>query len=481
VFWLAFRFFEKTVTRKIKMKRNLLFILWGLLCFTGLFAQTSDDMYQRPLRAVLLEIQDQFHVRLIIPKELGNDKILNYADWRRRPWSLEQSLTNVLAPFDMKFVKQSEGVYKIKDFEYPRRVEKDGEDYLNYLTGLYNDLPAWEARKQNLKTEMLKAIGLSPMPKAPGTRPIITNKRVYDGYTVENVALEILPGVYTCGTVYKPLKAKKCPVIINPNGHFGDGRYRSDEQYRCAMQAKMGAISVGYDLFAWGESLLQFDSKWHRKSIAHTIQTLNAIRWIDYLSSLKEADPSRVGITGASGGGSQTMLVTAIDDRITVSVPVVMTSSFFCGGCPCESGMPIHLCGGGTNNAEIAAMCAPRPLMVISDGKDWTSSVPVLEYPFIRRTFGFYGKEDLVENAHFASEGHDYGLSKRQASYAFLAKYLGLNAKAAQDANGKFDESKCTIEKYEALYVFGPKGENFPKNAVRDLETLKKVLEDAKK
>jgi len=465
------------------MQRFPILVLLFLMCLSGLSAQgqNSDNKYQRPLKDVLLDIQDQFKVRLKIPEELIKDKVLNYADWRRKPWSLEQSLANVLAPFDLKFVKEFEGVYKIKEFEYPRGVEKDGEEFLNYLTGLYKDLPTWEARKQQLKTCMIDAIGLNPMPKSPGTKPIITNKRIYDGYSVENVALEILPGVYTTGSVYKSLKGKKCPVIINPNGHFGDGRYRADQQYRCAMQARMGAISVSYDLFAWDESQLQFDSKWHRKSVAHTIQTLNAIRWIDYLTSLKNADPEKVAITGGSGGGSQTMLVTAIEDRIKVSIPVVMTSSYFSGGCPCESGMPIHLCCGGTNNAEIAAMCAPRPMLIISDGKDWTSAVPRLEFPFIQRTYGFYNKEALVENSHFGNEGHDYGLSKRLASYPFLAKYLGLNAKAAQNEKGDFDESKVTIEKYEELHVFGLKGEGFPSNAVRDLETLNKVLEEAKK
>ena len=438
-------------------------------------SQNSDSAYQRPLNDVLLDIQKQFNVRLKIPADLVDGKILKYADWRLRPWSLEQSLANALNPFDLIAVKELEGVYKIKPFDYARRTEADGKHYLDYLQTLYSDLPTWEARKKQLKAAIKDAVGLNPMPKPTGAKPIITNKRVFDGYSVENVALEVLPGVYTMGSVYKPLKAKHCPVIINPCGHFLDERYRPDMQYRLAMMAKMGAIAVSYNLFGWGESMLQFKYEWHRSSIAQTIQTLNAIRWIDYLTSLKQADPTRVAITGASGGGSQTMLVTAIDDRITCSIPVVMTSSWFSGGCPCESGLPVHLVCGGTNNAEIAAICAPRSLLIISDGKDWTTAVPTLEFPFIRRTFAFYGKESLVENAHFPEEGHDYGPSKRQAAYAFLAKHLKLNKPV-----GGFDESKITIEKKEALYVFGPNGESFPKNAVNDLKTLKTVLETAK-
>lgn len=443
--------------------------------------QNSDSAYRRPLKDVLNDISKRFQVRLKIPEALVKEKILNYADWRIYPWSAEQSLTNVLAPFDLKWVKEFEGVYKIKEYEYPRRTPEVGKAFLDYLSGLYQDLPSWEARKQQLKTELKEAVGLNPMPTPAGSEPVIVNKRTYDGYTVENVALEVLPGVYTMGSVYKPVKAKKCPVVINPIGHFQDDHYNPDIQYRCAMQAKMGAIAVSYNLFGWGESMLQFKYEWHRTSIAQTIQTLNAIRWIDYLTSLNMADPTRVAITGASGGGSQTMMVTAIDSRITCSIPVVMTSSWFSGGCPCESGMPVHLCCGGTNNAEIAALCAPRPMLIISDGKDWTSEVPTLEFPFIKRIYGLYGQETQVENTHFGDEGHDYGVSKRKAAYAFLARHLNLNTNTVLKPDGTFDESGVTIESKETMYVFGQKGEQFPANAVQDLETLKHVLEAAKK
>jgi len=303
-------------------------------------SQNSDSAYQRPLNDVLLDIQTQFKVQLKIPADLVEGKMLKYADWRRRPWSLEQSLTNVLNPFDLIFVKELEGLYKIKTFDYARRDEAGGKEFLDYLQTLYTDLPSWEARKQQLKTALKVAVGLNPMPKPTGSKPIITNKRDFDGYTVENVALEVLPGVYTMGSVYKPIKAKNCPVVINPCGHFFDERYRPDMQYRLAMMAKMGAIAVSYNLFGWGESMLQFKYEWHRSSIAQTIQTLNAIRWIDYLTSLKQADPMRVAITGASGGGSQTMLVTAIDDRITCSIPVVMTSSCSPAAVPAKAACP---------------------------------------------------------------------------------------------------------------------------------------------
>src|SRR5437762_8113849 len=115
----------------------------------------------------------------------------------------------------------------------------------------------------------------------------------------------------------------------------------------------MGAMAFSYDLFGWdGESRLQVKPEDHRRSLVQSIQALSAVRILDFLLALKDADVNRIGITGASGGGSQTMLMTAIDDRIKLSVPVVMLSSYHSGGCPCESGMGIHLCGKGTNNVE---------------------------------------------------------------------------------------------------------------------------------
>jgi len=125
-------------------------------------------------------------------------------------------------------------------------------------------------------------------------------------------------------------------------------------------------------------------------------------------------------------------------------------------------------------------MCAPRPLLIISDGKDWTSEVPRLEYPFIRRIFGFYGAEELVKNAHFAEEGHDYGFSKRKAAYSFLAGQLGLDSAKVQSSSGVYDESGIVIEPKEALYVFGVHRYPFPTNAVKDLVTLEKRLQEAK-
>ncbi|KUJ61029.1 acetyl xylan esterase [Flavobacteriaceae bacterium CRH] len=450
--------------------------IYILLFFAATFANaqiTSDENFRKPVSETLKKMEAIFHVTINDDRGLLKGKELDYADWRIEPGNLAISLTNILAPFELMYFKQPDGTYIIRKYENHKVSVDKGRERLDYLTTLYSNVSEWEARKKEIKACMIKSFGLDKVPPMPKSKPILTSKRIYKDYSIENIGLEILPGVYVTGSIYKPYPLnKKAPVILTPDGHFGDGRYRKDEQYRCAIMAKMGAIVVSYDLFAWGESLLQFPEQTHRNSIASTVQVLSGIRLLDYLSTQKNVDMSLVGVTGGSGGGSHTMFLAALDDRITVSAPVVMVSSHFSGGCPCESGRGIHLCGNGTNNAEISAMMAPKPQLIVSDGKDWTLAVPELEFPFIQRTYELYGKKDLVENAHFAKEGHDFGVSKRMVLYPFMAKYLGLDLNKVKNEKGEIDESTCVIEPYDKLYVFGNKAENLPKNALKDIDKL---------
>ena len=455
--------------------KNILFaLLVSIFTLTLANAQcTSDTNFRKPVTETIKNIESIFKITVIDDRGLLKGKELDYADWRIEQGNLEVSLANVLVPFELTYFKQPDGKYQIRKYENHKVSVDKGKERLDYLTTLYSNVSEWEKRKNEIKACMITSFGLDKAPPMPKSKPILTPKRIYKDYSVENIALEILPGVYTTGSIYKPYPLnKKSAIILTPDGHFGDGRYRKDEQYRCAIMAKMGAIVVSYDLFAWGESLLQFPEETHRNSIASTVQVLSGIRLLDYLATIKNADVSRVGVTGGSGGGSHTMFLSALDDRITVSAPVVMVSSHFSGGCPCESGRGIHLCGNGTNNAEISAMMAPKPQLIVSDGKDWTLAVPELEFPFIQRTYELYGKKNLVENAHFAKEGHDFGVSKRMALYPFMAKYLGLDLNKVKNEKGEIDESTCVIEPYDKLYVFGNKAENLPKNALKDINKL---------
>lgn len=461
------------------MKKTLFFLV--CVCYVCLLtAQTSDEQYRMPLKEVLTDIEQHYGIKMQYGEDMVKDKWVTYAKWRYRPGA-EATLANVLAPLDMAANKTGDKRYKLKYFEYHRLTPEEGKARLDHLASLYSNAQQWELRRDSLKKCMWEALQLSPLPPAPGSKPIMANKRTMNGYSIENIAFEVLPGVYICGSLYRPLKIKgKVPVVLCPDGHWAKHRYRADCQYRCATLARMGCMAISYDLFAWGESLLQFKTEDHRRALAMTVQALGTIRILDYLFTLKEADSSRVAISGGSGGGSHTMLITALDNRIKLSIPVVMLSSYHSGGCPCESGMPVHLCGGGTANPEIAAMAAPRPQLVISDGKDWTDHVPQTEFPYLQKMYGYYGKADLVENVHLPEEGHDFGVNKRQPLYLFIAKHFKLDIASLQDAAGKVDESKVTIEEEPAMYVFGPKGESLPANATRSFDELRKIFENKK-
>lgn len=449
-----------------------------------LVSQKPEEVYRKPMKDVLTDIQFRYGIELKFSESLVKDLVATYPTWRYRS-EVEPTLANILLPLDLVFEKTGDKRYEIKKFSYYQRPVEEGRRHLEQLLSAYPTLQQWESRKAELRQCFLEQLRLSPFPEKTPFNPIITPFRKFDGYTVQNIAIETIPGVYLCGSIYKPARGKgPFPLVLCPYGHFNNpdtnlyGRYRPEMQYRCATLARMGAVVFNYDMFAYGESRLQFKHELHYTSLAHTMQTFNSIRAIDYLTSLPYVDGKRIGITGASGGGTQSFLAAALDDRITVSVPVVMVSSSYYGGCPCENGMPVQSCGNPvTYNVEIAAMASPRPMLVISDGDDWTKNVPEIEFPYLQKVYTMYGRQENVENVHLAAEKHDYGLSKRLAMYQFMASRLGLNLSAVKDKEGNIDESKVTIEKYDKLLVFGKTGK-MPENALHTPDEVWKALKD---
>lgn len=429
------------------MKRIIIPALMLLSMSAG--AQTFENKYTRPLSDVLKDVSARFGVRLKYNVDTTGLK-LEYADFRVRPYSLEETLNNILSPFDFKAVKQNDKLYKIKPYEYPRRQPEDGQKMINWLTSLYSNKAEWEARRDTLRKEVRERLGIDKLlPLCSKDKPEYSKIRKFDGYTVQNFRLKTVNGHTVCGSIYAPTGKGKHPLIICPNGHFSNGRYGKVQQLRLGTLARMGAICVDYDLWGWGESADEVGSKAHQTSEAHVMQALNGIRILDWMIQRKDVDTKRIGVNGGSGGGTQTVLLTVLDDRYTAANPVVSVSSWFDGGCPCESGMPIQLAGGGTCNAELAAMFAPKPMMLVSDGGDWTSTTPELEYPYLQRIYGFYGAKDKVSNIHLPKERHDFGDNKRNAVYKFFIDTFSLDA-------SKLDESKVTIEDENALR-FTPK------------------------
>ena len=407
-------------------------------------AQTFDSKYTRPLGDVLNDVSKRFGVKLKYNVDTTGLK-LTYADFRIRPYSVEETLNNILSPFDFKAIKQNNKLYKIKPYEYPRRQPEDGTKLIKWLSSLYSDKSAWEARKDTLKKEVRMRLEIDKLlPLCSNEPPKYSKIRKFDGYNVQNFRLKTVNGHTVCGSIYSPITKGKHPLIICPNGHFANGRYGEVQQLRLGTLARMGAICVDYDLWGWGQSADEVGKEAHQTAEAHIMQAINGIRILDWMICRKDVDTKRIGVNGGSGGGTQTVLLTVLDDRYTACNPVVSMSSWFDGGCPCESGMPIQLSGGGTCNAELAAMFAPRPMMIVSDGGDWTSTTPELECPYLQKIYNFYDAKQNISNIHLPNERHDFGPNKRNAVYKFFIDTFGLDA-------SKLDENKITIEDEEAL------------------------------
>ena len=353
--------------------------------------------------------------------------------------------------------------------------EEEGVEELKTFRTNYKELKDWEERTKVIKEGILKGTELFPLPEKSPLKPIFRNKRTYAGYTVENIAIESLPGVFLTGSIYRPIKMQgKVPGILSPHGHWPNpddyGRYRKDVQIRCATLARMGAVVISYDMLGYGE-MREWGIVHHDPKTLKT-QLWNSIRLLDFLVTLPEVDTERVGMTGASGGGTQTFLLAAVDDRISVSVPAIMVSAHMFGGCVGESGMPIHKSETHmTNNVEIAATFAPKPMLLISDGGDWTKNTPEVEYPYIRDIYAMYEKTDHVENVHIPDEGHDYGVTKRMAMYPFMAKHLGLDIEKVKGEDGKINEEDITIEHMYQMAVFNSVNP-VPEYAVRSNEEI---------
>jgi predicted alpha/beta-hydrolase family hydrolase len=337
-------------------------------------------------------------------------------------------------------------------------TEEEGARQLQDVLLRVNSLADWTSRADLIRKNLAKGMDLESLPKRTPLNPHYRNKQEMDGYTIESVVFESVPGFYVTGNLYKPsgkIKNKSLPVILCTHGHSSDlvsgGRFSKNMQARCAALAKMGAIVFAYDMIGYGESV----QLKHTFEKAMQVQTWNSMRVIDFLLTLKEADSARIAITGESGGGTQTFMLTALDDRIKVSVPVVMVSAHFFGGCTCESGMPVHRMGDTVfSNVQIACLAAPRPMLLISDGADWTKNTEKVEYPFVKRIYELYNKGSLVENVHLANEKHDYGPSKRLAAYQFLAKHLNLDLTKIKDSSGNIDDATLPVLTREALTYF---------------------------
>ncbi len=352
-------------------------------------------------------------------------------------------------------------------------TESEAKVVMEEFKSEWNSQADWEQRAAIIRQGILEGLQWNRMPKVPKKPKVIISPKVNkNGYAVQNIALESFPGFYVTGNLYTPLNlSPPYAAVLSTHGHFEGGRFTENEQKRNAALAQMGAVVFAYDMVGYGESN-QID---HKMPLALLLQTWNSKRVLDYLTSQKDIDPNRIGISGASGGGTQAFVLSAIDSRIAVSVPVVQVSAYFFGGCVCESGMPIHKSADHqTNNVEIAALMAPKPQLIVSDGADWTKNTPSVEFPYLKKVYQTYQSESAIQNAHFENEKHDYGPSKRDVAYRFLSQKLNLPRGLNTDQD-PYDESTIDVVEQSDLMLFH--GGNRPKNELKGNEAVLSYLQ----
>jgi dienelactone hydrolase len=329
---------------------------------------------------------------------------------------------------------------------------------------------AWETRAETIRRRILLSQGLWPMPTRTPLNAVIHGRIEREDYTIEKVYFESAPGFFVTGNLYRPRAPKgRVPVVLFAHGHWKDARLsfetdaklraeiasgqerfeqggRSRFQSLCVQLARMGCVVWQWDMLSDSDSIqfsadvihlfkrqrpeMNAPSGWGlfspqaeaRLQSVMGLQTWNAIRSLDFVLTLPEVDPARVAVTGASGGGTQTMLLSAIDPRVSLSFPAVMVSTAMQGGCTCENASLLRI---GTGNVEFAALFAPKP-QGVTTANDWTIEMAKKGFPELRQLYGLLGAPDAVmlhRGEHFP---HNYNAVSRSAFYTWLNRHFGL-------------------------------------------------------
>lgn len=301
----------------------------------------------------------------------------------------------------------------------------------------------WELRAQEIRQQVLVSCGLWPLPAKTPLNARIFGRIERDGYSVEKVYFETYPGFYLAGNLYRPLGQGRGPFpgILNPHGHWSNGRMADTKEgsvaARCISFARQGMVAFAYDMVGYNDTQFpdsapnrpfyethrQFgtnrtDQLWNISLMG--LQTWNSIRALDFLESLPEVDQQRLACTGASGGGTQTFMLGAIESRLAALAPAVMVSHSMQGGCSCENAPGLRV---RYSNMEIAAAAAPCPQILVAATGDWTKTTMEIEGPAIEKVYRLFGGGDQLRYVIF-DYGHNYNQTSREAVYEWFGQWL---------------------------------------------------------
>ena len=309
---------------------------------------------------------------------------------------------------------------KIQDLDTPRTFPS--------ISSIHD----WQPRARAIREQVLVSCGLWPMPPKTPLNAIILGRVERAGYSIERVYFQTYPGFYLSGNLYRPLGQGHgpFPAILNPHGHWADGRLTDTKDgsivARCINFARQGMIAFSYDMVGYIDTI-QVNHKfaanitnqlWNISLMG--LQTWNSLRALDFLAGLPDADQKRLACTGESGGGTQTFMLGAIDDRLAVQAPIVMVSHTMQGGCLCENAPGLRV---DYSNMEIAAAPAPRPQILVAASGDWTKDTPTVEGPAIESVYRLFKASHKLRYVRY-DFGHNYNQTSREAVYTWFNQCL---------------------------------------------------------
>lgn len=373
----------------------------------------------------------------------------------------------------------------------------------------------WTTRAEQVRTRIRVASGIWPEPTKTPLNAVVHGRIERDDYTVEKVFFESMPGFFVTGNLYRPKDGAppgtRRPGVLCPYGHWPNGRFmdatdaevkkqfalgaehfenaaHSPLQARCVHLARMGCVVFHYDMIGRGDcnqltgELVHSFAKqrpemnsrdgWGlfspqaeaRAQSVFGLQTWNSVRALDFIQSLPDVDPQRIGVTGASGGGTQTMIIAGIDPRVTTAFPAVMVSTAMQGGCTCENASLLRV---GTGNIEFAALFAPKP-MGMTAADDWTKEMPTKGFPQLQQHWALLGVPDAVKLWPLTQFPHNYNAPSRAGMFEWFNKHLGLNLPAERLVERDFQRlTREEMSVWDAAHPAPAGGAEFEKKLLR--------------
>jgi dienelactone hydrolase len=305
----------------------------------------------------------------------------------------------------------------------------------------------WSEESKRIRRRLLDEVIFHGWPRDWVDAPLIAENLgpvpSGSGYRIHKIRYEILPGLQAAAILYEPERLTgKVPAILSVNGHVGpQGKAVEYKQKQCINFARHGLIALNLEWFAYGELNHRENSHWFGAHL--DLVGANAIglfylamrKGLDFLDQHPHADRTRLGVTGLSGGGWQTIILSALDERVAVSVPVAGYSSLRSRlerngdvGDIEQNATDLLV---GQDYSHLTAMLAPRPTLLIYNAEDECCfPAPLVKswiFDAIRPFFALYGKAgNLGWHENLDPATHNYHLDNRRQSYRFFSRHFGV-------------------------------------------------------